>query len=100
MNIEEIRKRHEAVNSAFRKRGYNYEPPAQGWDTQAHQDRAVLLDRIAELERRLDAVAELPGKWRLNHDGSHIHEGYPATNEKCASDIEHALSGKEVGDGN
>ena len=43
MSIDEIRKRHEAVSSAFKKRGYSYEPPEPGWQEHAHKDRGVLL---------------------------------------------------------
>lgn len=54
-----------------------------------------LKARVAELQAQVDRANALPDKWRRNADGSHIHEGYPATNEKCAAELEAAINGDQ-----
>jgi hypothetical protein len=50
MNIDEIRARHESNDLWI-------EADTDGW--QAHQDRAWLLDKVAELEEERDALKEI-----------------------------------------
>ena len=55
-----------------------------------------ILDYIDELEATIDRVKALPDEWRSQEWLSIPHE---ESKRLCASELESALSGKEVSDG-
>jgi hypothetical protein len=68
MNIEEIRKRHESNDLWI-------EADTDGW--QAHKDRGVLLERVAELEADIKEAME----WKMIECNEHI--GWTEASAAC-----------------
>ena len=71
-------------------------------DMQHGRTRGQLLDHIAELQAKLDAVRQLPDRWRprfeTGDDGSRVRIDHVRTGGMCANELEAALNQQEQGD--